>query len=106
MTTMPRPMLDVFRFWKEPTAPFPYLGAMWTIETKRPDRWDHWECTTTAPINLRLAIADSEESLRHDLFQQGVAALRNTQRWYLLQHLESLGFVERVAADSGLRDRV
>lgn len=94
---MTKPILDVFRFWKEPAEPFAYLGAMWTIETKPADNGEHWECATTAPVNLSLAIAESEESLRHDLFRSGIAALRNTQRWYLLRHLESLGFVEQVS---------
>ena len=91
---MPKPMLDVFRFRKEPTEPFAYLGAMWTIESKRAQDGDHWECATTAPVSLSLAIAESEEALRHDLFESGVPALRNTERWYLLRHLESLGLVE------------
>ena len=95
---MPSPLLDIFRFWKEPTEPFAYLGAMWTIEIKRADDGDHWECSTTAPLSLSLAIAESQEALRHDLLTSGVAALRNTKRWYLLRHLESLGFVEQVGS--------
>ena len=93
---MANPILEVFRFRKELTEPFAYLGAMWTIESKRADDGDHWECSTTAPLSLSLAIAENHEALRHDLLKSGVAALRNTERWYLLRHLESLGFVEQV----------
>ena len=95
---MKNPLIDIFRFEAEPVAPFPYLEAVWTIECQPSVDGDHWECTTTAPLRISLGIAESLDGLRRELLEIGVAALRHSERWYLLQHLEQLGHVQRVHA--------
>ena len=95
---MPKSIIDVFRFGEEPSESFSYLGAVWTIECRPAVNGDNWECTTTAPLSISLGAAESEAGLRHELLKIGVAAVRHSERWYLLQHLESLGRVERIGA--------
>jgi hypothetical protein len=94
---MPTPIIDVFKFSKDSIEPFYYLGAIWTIECKPAVNGDHWECTTTAPFIVPLAMAEDAATLKRDLRETGVAALRNTKRWYLFEHLVSLGFVSRMS---------
>jgi hypothetical protein len=94
---MPTPIIDVFKFGKEPTEPFTYLGAMWTIECRAATNGEHWECATTAPVSMTLAMAEDAITLKRDLLENGIAALRHSNRWYLLAHLESLGLVSRVS---------
>ena len=93
---MPKPILDVFRFRNEPTAAFTYLGAVWTIEIKAAMDGEHWECATTAPVRMTLAMAEDRSTLLSQLLENGTAALRHTQRWYLCAHLECIGLMERV----------
>lgn len=95
---MPAPILDVFRFRKEPIEPFSYLGAIWTIEIKQASDGDHWECATTAPVSMTLAIAEDENELRRAILESGMATLRKTERWYLCEHLASIGLVERLTS--------
>jgi hypothetical protein len=95
---MSKPILDVFRFLKDPTEAFTYLGAIWTIEIKPALIGDHWECATTAPVSMVLAMDEDESALRQQLFETGTAVLRNTQRCYLCEYLESIGMMERVLA--------
>ena len=95
---MPTPILDVFRFRKEPTESFSYLGAIWTIEIKPASDGGHWECATTAPVNMMLAIAEDEKELRRAILESGMATLRKTERWYLCEHLTSIGLVERLTS--------
>ena len=93
---MSKPLVDVFRFRTDPTLAFSYLGAIWTVEIKPAADGEHWECTTTAPVKLRFAMAEDEDALRRELLETGTAAVRNTERWCLCQHLESIGMMERV----------
>ena len=101
---MPTPILDVFRFRREPTQSFSYLGAIWTIEIKQATDGEHWECATTAPVNMTLAIAEDEKELRRSILESGMAALRKTDRWYLCEHLTSIGLVERVSPASAISE--
>jgi hypothetical protein len=93
---MSKPLVDVFRFRADPTSAFSYLGAIWTVEIKPSSDGEHWECTTTAPVRLMLAMGEDEDAVRRELLETGTAAVRNTERWWLCAHLVSIGMMERV----------
>jgi hypothetical protein len=97
---MPKPIIDVFRFRHEPTAAFTYLGAVWTIEIRAALDGEHWECVTTAPLRMTLAMAEDRGTLLSQLLENGMAAVRHTQRWHLCAHLECLGVMERVVGST------
>ena len=88
------PTLDVFRFLHIPTKPFLYLEAMWLLELL--DCGDHWEYLTTAPTRLILMFAETEAALRHELTVVGVAVVRKSKTWFLLEHLVGLGWTEMI----------
>ena len=91
---MSHPVLDLFRFLRPPTAPFPYLGAMWVIEMT--EQGDHWECATTAPLRLVIALAESAQALEREMYESGVRIVRSTKAWFLMDHLITVGWVERI----------
>jgi hypothetical protein len=95
---MINPVLDVFRFQALPTAPFPYMGAMWLLECGVGEGGDYWQCGTTVPLRLPLAVAEDQRALKIQLTKFGVPAVRNTQQWFLLRHLEKLGFTQQLDA--------
>ena len=45
---------------------------------------------------MTLAIAEDEKELRRAILESGMATLRKTERWYLCEHLTSIGLVERL----------
>lgn len=91
---MSHPVLDLFRFLLPPTSPFPYLGAIWVIEIAM--REEHWECATTAPLRLVLGLAENEETLRKAMYENGLPIVRTTKAWFLMDHLATIGWVERM----------
>ena len=52
------------------------------------------------PPRLSLAFAESEDALRNLMMDEGLTIVRYTKAWYLMQHLISINWAERVNADT------